>query len=467
MLLKIGIITLGCDKNTVDTEYLAALLEDRGHEIVIEGEQSALDALVVYTCGFIGDARDQSCDTIRAFSRTKREFGNPRRLIMVGCLCQREPDKLREQLPEVDAFFGVGRPRELADLIEEIAMRPADAGDLAGCASDAPNAPSHPNIPAPLMRMDAPLRRKRLDNGPFAYLKIADGCNHACSFCAIPAMKGPYISVPREIVLQEAADLVRGGVREINLIAQDISPYGRDLYDDYELPDLLRDLAAIEGDFWLRLLYFYPAGLTPRFMNTFQNEPKICKYLDIPLQHLDSRILKAMNRPAGDEGLMRRIAELRQAIPDIVLRTTMITGFPGETPAAFQNLLKGIGEIQFERLGAFAYSPEQGTPAAEMGGAVSAATARHRLDLLMKSQAKISLALQRRMIGKTLRVLVESIDASGKLAIARSYREAPDVDGNIIITLPSREKAGITIGDFLNVRITKARTHDLVAEIIG
>ena len=466
MSMKIGIVTLGCDKNSVDTEHLAGILAQRGHEIAVEGTQDVLDVLIIYTCGFIEAARAQSIDIIEGYLETKQKIGNPRRLILAGCLTQRYGEEMRPELPAVDAIVGVGRPQELADLIEQLD---------AGTSAPAPITP-------PSMRQDRPLPRKRLDTAPSAFLKISDGCNHSCTFCAIPAIKGPYVSVPREQLLAEAHDLLASGVRELNLIGQDLAPYGRDLYTDYGLPELLRDLCRLDGDFWIRLLYLYPAGLTPRFMEVFAAEPKICKYLDIPLQHLDPHILKSMRRPSEEFNAIRHIQDLRRNIPGIVIRTTMIVGFPGETPEAFQNLMDGIQEIAFERLGAFVYSNEEGTDAATMNNAVSEREAERRIDRLMKTQALVSKKIQRTQVGQNLRVLVEFISENGAEARGRSYREAPEVDGEVIIQLaPDGQKKrrgsarvsakkvnpapNLKIGDFVDVQIIASDPYDLYAEI--
>ena len=319
------------------------------------------------------------------------------------------------------------------------------------------------------MKSDRPLPRKRLDASPAAYLKIADGCDHACSFCAIPAMKGPYASVPREILLDEARGLLESGVRELNLIAQDLAPYGSDLYPDYALPDLLRDLCRLPGDYWVRLLYLYPAALTPRFLEVLAGEDKICKYVDLPLQHLDPAILKAMRRPSGDSDAARRIAQLRRAVPEIAIRTTMIVGFPDETKKAFQNLLKGVQEIGFDRLGAFTFSPEEDTPAAELPNQVPEKTAARRHDRLMRTQAEVSLRLQRKQVGRTLRVLVETVGGDTLEVRGRSQREAPEIDGEIIFqadgAVDSETLKRLRPGDFVEAEIVGADVYDLYARI--
>ena len=454
--MRIGIVSLGCDKNLVDTEYLAGVLESRGHEVVGQGIVDNVDVLVLCTCGFIESAREESMAALLAYADAKKRLGNPRRLVMAGCLAQRWAQEMQAELPDVDAFAGVGRPETLANLIEEIGKNDSPRPERAATAAAA--------IPPPSMRIAHPLPRKRLDAAPFGYLKIADGCDHACSFCAIPAMKGPYSSVPREILLDETRALIASGVRELNLIAQDVSPYGRDLYKDYALADLLRDLCRLEGDFRVRVLYFYPSGLTASFLEVFASEPRICRYLDIPLQHFDPEALRAMRRPQSEAAVADRIGELRRAVPDVVLRTTLIVGFPGESPKAFQNLLRGVQRMRFEWLGAFAFSPEEDTPAAAMPNQVDPRAAKRRLDRLMQIQAEITAEIQTQQIGRVLRVLVESVSEDGRQARGRSYREAPEVDGEIIVRLDGDADHAPRVGEFVEVRITDADMYDLIGE---
>ncbi len=449
--MKIGIATLGCDKNKVDTEYLAGVLAQRGHEVVGQGEQNDIDVLVLYTCGFIEAARAESLDALFQLAEAKREQGNPRRLIMAGCLAQRWGAEMAEELDQVDAVAGVGQPEALADLVEEVGAR-----DNA--------APRNIQQPAPpTMRSTGTQPRKRLDALPSVYLKIADGCDHACAFCAIPAMKGPYASVAPDLLINEAEALIASGAKEINLIAQDIAPYGKDLDDDIDLCGLLTRLCEIPGDFWIRLLYLYPAGLTDALIQLIADQPKICNYVDIPLQHLDPAVLKAMRRPAGDDTLRQRIDALRKAIPDIVIRTTMIVGFPGESSKSFKILAKGVEELEFERLGAFAYSPEEGTPAVDFDDEVDDIDIERRLSRLMKIQADVSEKKQQSQVGRTLPVLIEGIAEEEQFAYGRSYREAPDVDGEIIIPFDDPAHAP-QIGQFINVKITEAETYDLIGE---
>jgi ribosomal protein S12 methylthiotransferase len=459
--MKIALITLGCDKNTVDTEYLAGVLAARGHEVAVEGEQRALDVAVLFTCGFIESAREESLDATWQFCEARDRVGNPRRVILAGCLGQRLGDSDQEEyedFPPVDAIAGVGHPEALADLVEAVAA--SEEGEV-----------TFPVIPPPRMTLDHPIPRLRLDHSPAAYLKIADGCNHTCSFCAIPSMKGPYVSVPREIVLEEARALLDSGAKELNLVAQDLAPYGRDLYGEtYGLPELLEALCQLEGDFRIRLLYLYPAGLTDRFLEVFAREEKICKYLDIPLQHLDLDVLRAMRRPDAGGGIAERIERVRQAAPEVAIRTTMIVGFPGETSQAFKSLLREVEAIRFDWLGAFCFSPEEGTPAAEMEEQVPSRAAERRLDRLMRLQAEITADGLTEWVGRRLRVLVETVSPEEEEARGRSYREAPEVDGEVILKRQEGDPADwldrLHPGDFVEVEVTDSDTYDLIGRVV-
>lgn len=448
--MKVAIIVLGCDKNTVDTEHLAGLLMEKGHEVAVEGEQQAVDVLVIMTCGFIQSAREENLAVIQQAVESKIQHGNPRRIVIAGCLAQRSAVQLAQQFPEIDAFAGVGRPAYLLERIEQIDSEiKREAG----------------SIPTPDMRQHTPQFRTRLDPLPHAYLKIADGCNHTCTFCAIPAIKGRYASVPKEHLLEEATGLAQIGAKEIILIAQDLAPYGADLYEDYRLTDLLNDLCAIEEDFRIRLLYMYPGGINDTFLEVFANQPKICKYLDLPLQHLDPAVLSDMKRPAAEASTHKLIERIRKAVPEVALRTTMIVGYPTETKKAFQNLIAGIEEIQFDWLGAFPFSPEEGTPAGETNNPIPRKMVERRLDKLLKTQQAITHQKQQTLLGSTLPVLIEGLSEDGLAGLGRSFREAPEVDGAIHIELDQLETPP-QIGDIIPVRIFEADVYDLFGESI-
>jgi ribosomal protein S12 methylthiotransferase len=447
--LRVAVVTLGCDKNTVDNEYLAGMLEGAGCEIVVEENGAPIDAAVVTTCGFIAAAKEQSVQTILDLAARKRETGSPRRLIVAGCLSQRYGPELMAQIPEIDGLVGVGQFKRIVELIAE--GREANGGATRVIET----------APRPTVDIYTHLRRRPLEAGPHAYLKISDGCDHACTFCAIPKMKGRLRSVEPGILLAEARALLARGVKEINLVAQDLSDYGRDRWRDYRLPELLRDLCAIEGDFWVRCLYYYPGNVTDRFLEVLASEPKIVKYLEMPLQHLHPAILRAMKRPFHEVNTFEAIGRIRRAVPGIALRTTAIVGFPGEGQAEFQYLLDGLRRLQFDRLGAFEYSPEDGTPSATLPGQIDAKTKAMRLRMVMDRQAKISEKVNKRRKGRIERVLVERYDAERDVWIARSQADAPGIDGSVMVAAHPDLEAG----RFAEVRFTRPSIYDMVAEV--
>jgi len=446
--VRIGLVTLGCDKNTVDNEYLAGLLAKRGHATVLaESTTDRYDAVVITTCGFIEAAKAQSMSEIDRWARAKRQHGRPRRLILAGCLTQRYAEKILAAYPEIDGLAGVGHFEALADLIEEA---DPDSGEvcLALCQK-------------PAVQIERRLPRRRLTKRAHAYLKIADGCDHACSFCSIPLMKGRRHSVPAPIILAEARALLRQGIRELNLIAQDLSQYGGDLGPGApRLPGLLRALAGLEGDFWLRLLYLYPGGVTEELLERIATEPKICRYLDIPLQHLNRGVLKAMKRPWGQVRGDKLFERIRKAVPGVTLRTTFVVGFPGETDEAFEELLDGARRLRIDRVGAFLYSPQEGTAAYSMPNQVDPKLASERYDRLMRTQAAIALELNQARVGGIERVLFEGRDRARRAALARSQAEAAEIDGSIFVKGAGPKRAG----SFGRVRIVRADGYDLWAE---
>ena len=385
--LRVGLVTLGCDKNTVDNEYLAGLLEQSGCELVLDSSESTLglDAVVVTTCGFIDSAKAQSIDAIVQLAERKRDTGNPRRLFVAGCLAQRYADELLAEIPEIDGLVGVGQFKRLAQMILEADRAGEPREDVA--RKDVAS--------VPLVDIYQHMHRRRLDSRPYAFLKVSDGCNHGCTFCSIPLMKGALRSVPPEVLLEEARQLLAQGVRELNLVAQDLSTYGMDRWKDYRLPQLLNDLCALEGDFWIRCLYFYPGHVTDEFLEVMATQPKIVPYLDMPLQHLDPEVLRRMKRPFHDVNTFQLVERLRAAVPGLTLRTTMIVGFPGETPVAHRNMLEGISRLRFDRLGAFQYSPQDDTPAGRLPRQVGSRTREKRWHAIMGAQAQIAHELER------------------------------------------------------------------------
>lgn len=446
--MRVGLVTLGCDKNTVDNEYLAGLLTQAGCEVEVAVDLDApseLDAVIVTTCGFIGSAKQQSVDTIVTLADLKRETGNPTRLFVAGCLAQRYADDLLAEIPEIDGLVGVGQFTKLVEMVRAAAAKQRNEV-----------------LAVPQVDIYQFMARPRIDPRPLAFLKLADGCNHACTFCSIPLMKGKLRSVPHEILLQEAQSLLAQGVKEINLVAQDLADYGRDRWKDYRLPELLHDLAALDGDFWIRCFYLYPGGINDRLMDVLANTPKILPYVDMPLQHLDEGVLRRMKRPYRDVNTFHLVERMRAAIPNLTLRTTMIVGFPGETEAEHEAMLEGMRTLRFERLGAFQYSLEEDTPAGMLAQQVPDDVKERRWEAVMETQAAISAELTAQRVGQTVRVLVEGYDDGRRQWYGRSAAEAPEVDGAVFFESdnPLQE------GSFVDVEIEEADTYDVIGCVV-
>ena len=446
--MRVGLFTLGCDKNTVDNEYLAGMLEGKGCEVDFIDDvavEQPYDAVVVTTCGFIGDAKKQSIETLLEFSERKKENGFPKRVFAAGCLAQRYADELIKELPNLDGLVGVGQYDQLTDLILD--GRPAPVRNVRDVAR---------------VEIEHFMRRKRSDAKPYSFLKISDGCNHGCTFCSIPIMKGRHKSVPVEVLLEEARSLLDQGVKEFILVAQDLSDYGKDWGRECRLPDLLRALCALEGDFWVRCMYVYPMGITNEFLDLMANEPKLVPYLDVPLQHLDTDTLKRMNRPSKDVNTSKLVERIRARIPHIALRTTMIVGFPGETRLGHLNMLQGMRELRFNWLGAFQYSIEDGTPAGSMPAQLSNATKQRRWKAALETQTEITAEWNRQRVGTQARMLIESFDANSGMFSGRSASEAPEIDGTIYVTADKP----VSIGSFVDVEITASDVYDLQARAV-
>ncbi|MBQ7061464.1 MAG: 30S ribosomal protein S12 methylthiotransferase RimO [Clostridia bacterium] len=447
---KVGAISLGCSKNTVDTEIMLGELASLGFELVPDPGQAEI--IIVNTCGFITSAKQDSLDTIIEMAEYKKT-GPAKLLCVTGCLSQRYPRELSEELPEVDLFWGV---RDY----------PAFAQKLFSLVSegDVPSAKRLPTVPC--------CGAKRLISTPpyRAYLRIADGCDNRCTYCAIPLIRGGRVSVPMEKLVAEAAALAESGVTELTVIAQDTSAYGIDLYGKPMLAELLKKLSAIEKLRWIRVLYAYPNTVTEELVDTMRDDPKLCNYIDIPIQHITPRMLTRMNRHGSAEHIREIVDYIRRNAPDFILRTTVMTGFPGETEEDHQELMKFLRLHPFDRVGAFTYSAEDGTPAAEMPEQVDPEVAERRLDELMRLQQSVSLRLNRARVGREYTVLTESVgsDGRGEYLIARSYAEAPDVDGVIRVRPGEGRRFNKLIlpGDYVKVRITGAQLYDLNAELI-
>jgi ribosomal protein S12 methylthiotransferase len=452
--MKIYFDTLGCDKNTVDNEYLAGLLRQRGFSLANRDGSRDFDAVVVTTCGFIAAAQRQSLEHILEWVEEKRRRRRPMALFVSGCLSQQYGEKIREQVPEIDGIAGVGDFDKLADAIERSLRAQAESKNIA---------PFYLVNDKPVVDIPRDLPREPLYDAAYSYLKISDGCNHNCSFCAIPSMKGRHKSVARELLLEETRRLAGKGVREINIVAQDASDYGKDLYDNYRLNDLLADIAAVPGDFWIRLFYLYPLGVTDELLALWREEPKLARYVDMPLQHLSPTVMRRMKRPHLEAKIDETIARLR-TVPDFTLRTTFIVGFPGETEEDIQLLLEGMERYEFNRLGVFTYSPEEATPSFALPGHIAEEEKRRRRDLVMARQAEISQRLSERKIGKRLRVLAESRDPRRKRWLCRSEADAPEIDG--LVYVPGGQDL-MRAGEFFDVEVTGAEAYDLQAKLVS
>lgn len=478
--MRVGMVTLGCDKNTVDNEYLAGLLAGRGLEVEVADETAPPDVVVITTCGFIEAAKQQSMEQIRRWARLRAEAGT--RLGVIGCLAQRSSEELLRAFPEIDFLAGVGDFERVARLVagEEKSrflsntngaswdletQTPAarEGGNGAAPATDIEFDDREFDARSPRVLVPRTLPRARLDRRPHGFLKISDGCNHTCTFCSIPLMKGVYTSLPRGVLLDEARRLLDDGVREINIVAQDITKYGLDTERRLALPDLLQDLCGIGGHFWIRLFYLYPSTVTRDLLALMKDEPKIARYLDIPLQHLDAGVLMRMRRPHDRARTMDMLRMIRSELPDVTLRTTFIVGFPGESKKEFQTLLDGMEEIRFERLGVFTYSREPGTPAAGLENQVTEKVKERRKEKVMKKQRAISAAWAEAQIGRECEVLVEGRVPGSDWHVARSHSEAADIDG--VVRLFSEDE--LEPGSFVRARIIEGDIYDLTAEAVA
>jgi ribosomal protein S12 methylthiotransferase len=437
---SVAVVNLGCAKNVVDAEEMLGVLAEQGYNLT--ADPSRADAIIVNTCGFIASAKEESLSAIRDALRWKRRRGA--KVIVAGCLSQRYGQKLLEQVPDVDALIGVGQMARIHEVVERT-------------LSSAKQVVEH----TPPQHRWAHTGTRVLSTAPWsAYLKISEGCDHKCSFCAIPAFRGGHVSKPLERVLAEAEDLASRGVKEVNLIAQDSTQYGLDLYGKQMLPHLLRELSAMKAFRWIRVLYCYPSRVTDEFIEVLANTPNVLPYVDMPLQHADDEILRAMMRPVGRGRYVALIRRLREAHPDMTVRSTFIVGFPGETEQHFANLLSFLEEVELDRAGAFIFSPEDGTPAERLPQRVPPRVAQSRYDRLMRLQQRISLKRNQAWVGREIEVLVEAAHpAQNNLWIARSFRDAPEVDGTALVRARS-----LRPGTFIHVRITEATAYDLVAE---
>lgn len=425
----LNIVSLGCSKNKVDSEHLAALLNN-SYRIVHDSDEKS-DVVIVNTCGFIGDAKEESIDTILEFARL-RKSGKIKKLYVTGCLSQRYKKELQEEIHEVDAFFGVEPVQSIAaDILES-----KPAADY--CCERVLSTPSH-----------------------YAYLKISEGCNRRCSFCAIPLIRGDHKSVPMPLLLDEARLLAKKGVKELILIAQDLTYYGYDIDGKSHIVELVKALSEINGIEWIRLHYGYPLGFQEELLELMRTNPKICHYIDLPLQHISTPVLKAMRRGVNREQTIDFVKKIRSVVPDIAFRSTFIVGFPGETEEQFQELIDFIKEMRFERAGVFAYSAEEGTPAFDLDDNVPDDVKQQRVETFMEVQQDISLELNANRVGNVEKVLIDRIE--GEYYVGRTQYDSPEVDDEVLIKIDDNE---LEIGTFVNAKIVKADFFDCYAEIL-
>lgn len=446
--MNILFVSLGCDKNLVDTEVMLGLLAKKGHQMIDDETQA--DIVIVNTCCFIHDAKEESIQTILEMAQLK-ETAVLKKLIVTGCLAQRYKEEILEEIPEVDAVLGTTSYDEIAEVID-------------GLFSD-----------SPMERADARMIMKDVDylpetqkgrlvttGGHFAYLKIAEGCDKHCTYCIIPKIRGNFRSVPMEELIDEAKELADQGVKELILVAQETTLYGKDIYGEKSLPRLLKALCKIQGLRWIRILYCYPEEITDELIQVIKEEPKICHYLDLPIQHASDAILKRMGRKTSKEQLISIIGKLREEIPDITLRTTLITGFPGETDEQHEELMDFVDQMEFERLGVFTYSLEEDTPAAEMPDQISEEIKQDRQAELMELQQDIVFDRNEDLIGEEMLVMIEGKVADENAYVGRTYRDAPNVDGLIFVNTDEE----LVSGDFAKVKVTGAMDYDLIGELL-
>lgn len=440
---KVSMVSLGCPKNLVDAEVMLGVLSREEYEITTNEKEA--DVIIVNTCSFIKEAKQESIDAILDLAERKHD-GRCHTLIVSGCLPQRYQDELAKELPEVDIFIGTGDYPRIAEILAEKAGTTEQLRYIGD-----PDYVYDENLP-------------RLNSSPgwYSFLKIGEGCSNCCSYCIIPKLRGAYRSRPVEALVAEAEKLAARGVKELNIISQDITRYGSDMEDGTTLETLLRRLVTIEGIQWIRLLYAYPDGISDSLIALIRDEPKICKYLDIPIQHISDPVLQRMKRRSSEQQIRDLIAKLRHEIPSISLRTSLIVGFPGETAEDFGTLMQFVEQAQFDRLGVFCYSREEGTPAADMAEQVSERIKRERYRKLMRAQARLSFRRNRALIDQTEQVIVEGYSEETELLLkGRSSRQAPDIDGQVYITSGTAD-----VGDIVTIRLTDSSDYDLIGEMV-
>ena len=436
--MKVFLISLGCDKNLVDSEVMLGLLNKAGHELT--NDETEAEAVVINTCAFISDAKEESINTIIEMGRLKKT-GRLKKLIVAGCLSQRYKDEIMKELPEIDVIIGATNYDKIVEAIgtdEEVIVDDINY------------------TPEPVSE------RIVTTNASMAYFKIAEGCNKMCTYCIIPHIRGRYRSIPMDRLLASAEKLAADGIKELVLVAQETTLYGVDLYGSKKIPELLTKLSDIEGIEWIRLLYCYPEEITDELISVMAENPKICHYIDIPIQHSENEILRRMGRKTSREDIVSLVSKLRSAMPDIAIRTTLISGFPGETQELHDGLVDFVDECEFDRLGVFTYSPEEGTPAADYEDQVDGELAAKWRDEIMELQQEISYEKNQELIGSVQRVLIEGYLVEDDVYVGRTYRDAPGVDGIVFVSAPYE----LISGSFVDVKITEANEYDLTGVIV-
>lgn len=440
--MKLLFISLGCDKNLVDSEYMLGYLKKEG--IKFTDDETEADIIIVNTCSFINDAKEESINTILEMAEQKKE-GNCKALIVTGCLAQRYKNEIIKEIPEVDGVLGTTAYEEIAQVMNQVIQ-----GESHCIIMKDLNAP-----------VEADKERVITTGGHYAHLKIAEGCDKHCTYCIIPKIRGEYRSVPMEQLVAEARTLADAGVKELILVAQETTMYGKDIYGKKCLPELLEKLCEISGIYWIRIQYCYPEEITDELIQVIKKQEKICHYLDLPIQHANDEILRRMGRRTNKEQLKAVVEKLRKEIPDIALRTTLISGFPGETDEMHEEVMEFVDEMEFERLGVFAYSPEEDTPAAEFENQVEEQVKEDRRDEIMELQQEIAFDKCEEMVGKELLVMIEGSVAGENAYVGRTYRDAPNVDGYIFVNT----EENLMSGDFVRVKVTGALEYDLIGEV--
>ncbi|MBO8170940.1 MAG: 30S ribosomal protein S12 methylthiotransferase RimO [Bacillaceae bacterium] len=438
---KVAIVTLGCEKNLVDSDIMSHLIDDRGYQLVENPEEA--DVVIVNTCGFIDAAKEESINTILDIAEYKNT-GNLKSLIVSGCLTQRYKDELIKEMPEIDGIVGTGDFDQINTIIEDslAGKKPILVGNPAF---------SYENV-----------TRKKVKEGTYStYIKIAEGCDNNCTFCTIPSFRGAFRSRSIESVVREARELADQGVKEVILIAQDLTNYGMDLYGEQALPRLIEEISSVDGIEWIRLHYAYPGYFTDELLDVIAENPKVCKYIDMPLQHSEDHILKKMRRPGRQRDIRQLISKIRKRIPDVAIRTSIIVGFPGETEQDFENLLQFVKEMEFDRLGVFTYSDEEGTPASRLPDHVSQEMKDKRANILMEVQRDISRRRNGRLVGQEIDVLIEKYDGRNDVYVGRSQFDAPEIDGEVFV----KNYSG-SLGQILKVKVTHSYDFDLAGEVV-